>query len=170
MAELSERHEVKIRGRDKTIVFSAASEDGRLIIRQIPDGKRSKELCTITLADPEELHAFFRGLQRIVTSLEHATEPVADKSAPTAKGALARSRNDDDRETIIAQAREKNPQAFAPWSRQEEQEVKRRFEEGENIREIARAHKRSPRAIELRLQRLGLMPPESRFRASSINR
>jgi hypothetical protein len=50
MAERPERHEVRIRGRDNPIVFSADSEVGRLVISQVPDERR-QELCTITLAD-----------------------------------------------------------------------------------------------------------------------
>ena len=66
----------------------------------------------------------------------------------------------DERDAVVAQARQRNPLAFAPWTREEEQEVRRRYEAGENIQAIARAHKRSPRAIELRLQRLGVLPRE----------
>jgi len=43
MPDISERHEIRIRGRDHTIVFIADSQDGRLVIRQEPDGKKSKE-------------------------------------------------------------------------------------------------------------------------------
>jgi hypothetical protein len=50
MAELSDWHEVKTRGRGRTIAFSADSEDGRLVISQVPDERR-EELCTVTLAD-----------------------------------------------------------------------------------------------------------------------
>jgi hypothetical protein len=49
---------------------------------------------------------------------------------------------EEEREALIAKARQRNAQAFAPWSRDEE--VRKRYEAG-----IARAHKRSPRAIEL---------------------
>jgi hypothetical protein len=57
MPDISERHEIRIRGRDHTIVFIADSQDGRLVIRQEPDGKKSKEVCAITLSDPDELFA-----------------------------------------------------------------------------------------------------------------
>jgi DNA-binding NarL/FixJ family response regulator len=82
-------------------------------------------------------------------------EPAAARS----QRAIGQRQRDENREAVIAQAREKNAQAFAPWTKQEEEEVKRRFERGENVQHIARAHKRSPRAIELRLQRIGLLPP-----------
>jgi DNA-binding NarL/FixJ family response regulator len=163
IAELSERHEIQIRGRGATIVFIANSEDGRLVIRRIPDSRRPKDVCSITLADPDELRAFFKGLRRIVASLEHADVVTGDEpAAAQSQRAIGQRQRDEDREAVIAQAREKNAQAFAPWTKQEEQEVKRRFERGENVQHIARAHKRSPRAIELRLQRLAVLPPPAR--------
>jgi hypothetical protein len=77
MSDLSERHEVRVRGQGQTIVFIAESEDGRLLIRQEFDGKKAKD------------------------------------------------------------------------------------ESGESVEAIARARKRSPRAIELRLQRLGGLPRDA---------
>ncbi len=56
MADLTERHEVRIRGRDHSIVFTA--EDGRLVIRQEPEGAKTKEVCALTLSDPDELRVF----------------------------------------------------------------------------------------------------------------
>jgi hypothetical protein len=159
MPDLSERHEIRIRGRDHTIVFIADSEDGRLVIRQEPDGKKSREMCAITLSDPDELRAFFKGLRRMLFSLGHTVES-GDVPAPARRErarALSGSRQEE-REALVAQARQKNAQAFAPWTRDEEQQIKRRFEGGESIEAIARAHKRSPRAIELRLQHLGITP------------
>jgi hypothetical protein len=41
MAELSERHGVRVNGKDQTIVFVADSADGRLIVRQEPTASRS---------------------------------------------------------------------------------------------------------------------------------
>ena len=69
-------------------------------------------------------------------------------------------KSDAKREAVIAQARQRNPQAFAPWTKEEEQQVRQRYERGETVPAIARAHSRSPRAIELRLQKLGVLPPE----------
>ncbi len=105
--------------------------------------------------------AFFKGLRRILSSLGYAVE---SGEAPTVTRrekphAVIGSRKDE-RDAVVAQARQRNPLAFAPWTREEEQEVRRRYEAGENIQAIARAHKRSPRAIELRLQRLGVLPRE----------
>ena len=66
LTELSERHEVRVRGRDQTVVFIADSHDGRLIIRQEKEGKKSNDICAITLSNSDELRAFFQGLRRIM--------------------------------------------------------------------------------------------------------
>jgi hypothetical protein len=161
MAELSERHEVRVRGKDNTVVFVADSSDGKLVIRQEWDGKGPKQSCAITLADPSELEAFFKGLRRIMASLG----TIEDRAAPAAprlrsggaSAAAAPPPDADEREALVAKARQRNPQAFAPWTKNEEQEIAKRYRAGESIEAIARARKRSPRAIELRLQRLGLM-------------
>lgn len=159
MAELSERHEVRVRGHDNTVVFVADSSDGRLVIRQEWDGKGDKQSCAITLADPRELKAFFKGLRRIMASLGTVeAEPAAPAPQLAPQGApQAAAADADEREALVAKARQRNPQAFAPWTKQEEQEVAKRFQAGDSIEAIARAQKRSPRAIELRLQRLGLV-------------
>jgi hypothetical protein len=174
MSKLAERHEVRVRGRDHTIVFIADSDDGRLVIRQEPDGKKAKDVCAITLSDPEELRGFFKGLRRVLSSLGYSTEsaeappraaPAASRlpeggRAGRASGQTAGGRRQEveERDAIIAQARRKDAQAFTPWTPQEEEEIRARHARGEDIQSIARVHKRSPRAIELRLQRLGALP------------
>jgi hypothetical protein len=174
MAELSERHEVRVRGRDQTIVFLVDSQDGRLVIRQEREGETPAEVCAISLSNPDELQTFFQGLRRILASLEyHEPGPAATGSRRPPSGARGRSlpagaqgsaqpsvlsAPEPEREEIVEQARQRNPNAFALWTREEEQDIRRRFEAGEPIAAIARAHKRSARAIELRLQRMGAMP------------
>lgn len=69
-------------------------------------------------------------------------------------------RDTAEREALVAQSRQRNPQAFAPWTKDEEEEIRRRHADGESIPTIASARQRSPRAIELRLQRLGVLPPD----------
>jgi hypothetical protein len=102
----------------------------------------------------------------IVASLEHGAEVIDAAPAAAAENRrtigqrqVGQRERDEGRDVIIAQAREKNANAFAPWTKQEEQEVKRRFEQGESLQHIARTQKRSLRATELRLQRLGFLPP-----------
>ncbi len=115
MAELSERHEVRVRGKDSTIVFSADSTDGKLVIRQELDGRRPKDGCAITLSDPEELRGFFKGLRRIMASLGTIESP--GRARLPSQEAASSSRPDDEREAIVANARARNPQAFAPWTK-----------------------------------------------------
>ncbi len=170
MAELpamSERHEVRVPGDGQTIVFVADSEDGRLIIRQERPGADATEVCSIALTHPDELRGFFQGLRRILASLGHKTDTgVPAREVPSRSPAQAiapqrsTARDSEEREAVVAQARQRNPQAFTPWTREEEEEIRRRHAGGESIQTIARAHRRSPRAIELRLQRLGVLPPE----------
>jgi hypothetical protein len=160
MAEISERHEVRVRGKDNTVVFTADSADGKLVIRQEWDGKGPKQACSITLADPSELKGFFQGLRRIMASLG----TIESAGAPARRPGVCRELKPalpepgtEDREALVAKARTKNPQAFAPWTKKEEEEVARRYRSGESIEAIAGTQKRSARAIELRLERLGLL-------------
>jgi DNA-binding NarL/FixJ family response regulator len=118
-------------------------------------------VCSITLADPEELGRFLQGLQRIVASLEiekDIIEPVRPAGANLQRTS-ERPIDTEEREALIERARARNPQAFSPWSKAEEKQVRKEYEEGRSVTQIAKEHKRSPRAIELRLQRLGVIPP-----------
>jgi len=169
MSALSERHEVRVQGEGQTIVFVADSADGRLIIRQEPEGKKSNDVCAIALSNPDELRAFFQGLRRILASLGHRVDGGGETGQPprrepqraTAARPGGGGRDNEDRDALVAQARQRNPQAFAPWTRDEEEEIRRRHASGESIQTIASARRRSLRAIELRLQRLGVLPPDA---------
>lgn len=107
MAELSERHEVRVRGKDSTIVFSADSTDGKLVIRQELDGRRPKDSCAITLSDPEELRGFLKGLRRIMASLGTIESP--GRARLPSQEAASSSRPDDEREAIVAKACQEPP-------------------------------------------------------------
>jgi len=178
MADLSERHEVRIQGAEHTFVFLADSTDGRLTIRQEAEGKPSEDVCAITLANPEELRTFFKGLRRVLDSMGlgmdasgagEAGPPGRPAAGPPTQQTLGPGIRQEaggggqiQREAIIEKARERNPKAFAAWTPEEEGDVRRRYQGGQSVPEIARIHRRSPRAIELRLQRLGLLPPDSK--------
>ncbi len=160
MGEISERHEVRVRGKDNTVVFTADSADGQLVIKQEWDGKGPKQTCSITLVDPSELKGFFQGLRRIMASLgtiESGQTAAQQSPRLQAPEAAMPEPGTEDREVLVAKARAKNPQAFAPWTKKEEEEVARRYRSGESVEAIARTQKRSARAIELRLERLGLL-------------
>jgi hypothetical protein len=166
---MTERHEVRVRGAGQTIVFVADSADGRLIIRQEPDGSDPSEVCAISLSNSDELRAFFQGLRRVIASLGQpadespSVQPKPSRALPQSWRQPSRPNlrpDDPDREAVVAKARTRNPQAFTPWTREEEEEIRQRHAQGESLQSIARARRRSPRAIELRLQRLGVIPPE----------
>jgi hypothetical protein len=83
----------------------------------------------VVLADPDELRAFFKGLRRIIASLGHGADLLAENepAAAASRRAIGQRQvgqhqigppqNDDDREAVVAQAREKNAQAFLRGSR-----------------------------------------------------
>ena len=96
MAQISERHEIRVRGKNDTIVFVAESDDGRLVIRQERDGEKPKDACSITLADPAELRDFFHGLRRILASLGYEAQAQPAAAPPSAA--------EDDRDAVIAKA------------------------------------------------------------------
>jgi hypothetical protein len=68
-------------------------------------------------------------------------EPPAPRR--TKRRAVAAGR-EKDRDVVVAQARQRNLQAFAPGTKNEEQEIRRRYEAGDSIQTTAREHKRSP--------------------------
>jgi hypothetical protein len=60
------------------------SKDGRLVIRQEAEGKKPKDVCSITLADPEELERFLEGLRSdrsITGNRERGHEPASPAGA-----------------------------------------------------------------------------------------
>jgi hypothetical protein len=79
MPDLIERHEIRVPLDHSTIVFVADSQDGRLCIRQEPKGKKADDVCTISLADPEELRGFFQGLRKILEVLGHTPTVASPK-------------------------------------------------------------------------------------------
>jgi hypothetical protein len=162
---ISERHEIVVETDESTFVLTADSRDGRLVIQQRK--KRGSgpghEVCSLSLANPDELEAFFEGLRRVLSSpgltparRENVGRPVSSREPPN-RSALPAAR-DTERDEVVARARGRNPKAFEPWSRQEEEEVRRRYQAGESLDSIARVHNRSPKAIQMRLERLGALP------------
>jgi hypothetical protein len=55
-----------------------------------------------------------------------------------------------------------------PWTKEEERRLTEAFSNGGNVSDIAGAHKRTVRAIEARLQRLGLITFEQRTTSNSF--
>jgi hypothetical protein len=96
-----------------------------LVIRQELDGKKPKDVCAITFSDPDELRAFFKGLRRILSSLGQEVDLDEPAVSRRNKPRAVTSVGEQERDVVIAQARQRDPQAFAAWTKDEEQEVRR---------------------------------------------
>ena len=170
MAHLRERHEIVAETEDRTFVFLAEAEKGRLTIREVdPDGE--EEICAITLSEADELEGFFGGLRRVLEAAGLSRQvqpphpaPPAEKSlseGPSSPGDSPAGPRDaspsEDREEMVENARRRNRRAFSPWTPDEEREVENRFRAGESLEAIARSRGRSRRAIEMRLEKLGVL-------------
>jgi hypothetical protein len=164
-AKIDERHEIVVRGEHTTFVFVADSREGRLVIRkEEEDG--GGEVCSLSLSDPQELADFFEGLRRVLATpglrahlpdVKADALPAAAKPTAAAASSAATAPRQQQREEAIERARQRNPNAFAPWSREEEDALKQRHARGASFADMARAHNRSVHAIKMRLKRLGLI-------------
>jgi hypothetical protein len=67
---------------------------------------------------------------------------LGEVSEPAPEPSQAHGVPQDDRDALMAKARQRNTHAFAPWAKEEEQAMRRRYEAGESVEEIARAHGR----------------------------
>lgn len=176
MAEITERREVRVRGDEGAFVFAAEPEAGRLVIREERDGGDGEELCALTIADRAELSGFLQGLRRVL-GVEDANaapaEPIDQRgadgrgtaerralapgtAATSSRGADAADRNEEeDRQAAIERARRRGQgNAFAAWSRDEEQRLLAAVDEGRGLDALAREHGRSRRALEVRLEKI----------------
>ena len=110
MANISERHEVRMRAPGSTIVFLADSVDGKLVIRQEHEAGESKDVCAITLANPDELRAFFKGLRAIAASLgeqaQVSDQEPAEVPARTRTRAMVNDRFNEDTDQVRAGPRD----------------------------------------------------------------
>jgi hypothetical protein len=158
MNRIKEMHRVTVEAGDKNIVFIAEPDEGRLVIRE--EDENGKEVCSLQLANPEELSAFFEGLQRIFASTQNQQRIQQSEQSRPMQRSLPDTSDEDDRQEVISRARARNPNAFKGWSKSEEADLKQRFQNGEPIPSIARALQRSQKAIEMRLRRNGLLPED----------
>jgi hypothetical protein len=172
LTEISERREVRVRGDGVTFVFVAEPDAGRLVIHE-ERGDTSNEVCALTIGDRDELRGFLDGMRRAIgvddgprvldRRDEHTDRPAAGprRSPALAPGAPPAGPpppgppgGEEDRQAAIARARQRHGNAFAAWSRDEEQQLLREVDAGRDLDELAREHGRSRRALELRLDKL----------------
>jgi hypothetical protein len=173
VVDISERREIRVAGDDATFVFVAEPDDGRLTIREEREDAEPEELCSITLADRDELRGFLQGLRRALgVDAPSADEGVVDQRqggqlgaageparalsrGDTGGGAASVGRDDGDREAAIERARQRgHGNAFAAWTPDEEGRLLEAADAGRDLDDLAREHGRSRRAIEMRLEKL----------------
>lgn len=165
MVEISDRREVRVSVGDKEFAFVAEPEAGRLTIREeFPDQQGSgKAVCSLTVSDQEELQAFMQGLSRVMGSellTQIAPAPAAQPSGgrsgsrPAASNPPSTSTALNDPEAV-ERARSRNPNAFKPWTREEDRRLREGAQEGRTVEELASELQRSVRAVSMRLERLG---------------
>lgn len=155
---ITQMHRVTVETGEKKIVFIAEPDEGRLVIRE--EDENGREICSLKLANPDELGAFFEGLQRIFVSTQNQSRiPKTEQQRPKQR-TLPDVTNEDDREEVVSRARVRNPNAFKGWSKSEEADLRQRFQQGEKVPSIARALQRSEKAIEMRLKKLELLPED----------
>jgi hypothetical protein len=162
--KIAEKHEIVVETDESVFTLTADSRDGRLLIQQRKkNGRSDRQVCALSLSNPGELADFFDGLRRLLSSTGITVSEEQPRSQKTRAALPAGTRGDqagsDDRDEIVARARGKNPKAFAPWTPADEADLRRSYQAGERIEDIAKRHNRSPKAIEMRLQRMGLTPP-----------
>ena len=164
-SRISERQEVTVETDEGRYQFVADRDAGRLVIQQqdADDG----EICSVALRDPEEIAAFFEGLSRIF-GRGSGWRPLAAVDAPEPAHPAPRPETaaleinpeaggrQEDREEIVERARARNANAFSQWTGDEEALLRERFEQGWPVERIAASHGRSPRAIRMRLEKLGV--------------
>jgi DNA-binding NarL/FixJ family response regulator len=155
---IRQTHRVTVETDGKNIVFIAEPDEGRLIIRE--EDENGKEVCSLKLANPDELSAFFEGLQRIFVSTQNQPRIQQTEQPRPMQRSLPDTSSEDDREEVISRARARNPNAFKGWSKSEEAEMIQRFQKGESIPSIARTLQRSEKAIQMRLRKNGLLPED----------
>lgn len=158
VVKISEVRQITVSQGDTTFVFLADHEAGRLVIRQ--ESEEGEDVCALTVSDRAELDGFLTGLRRVlgVEQGPGAAEPPR-RPQPSVDGGrpeVGAGEEGEDREAAIERARQRNPSAFKSWTRDEERRLADAYREGTPIAELAKAHERSPRAIEMRLAKLGL--------------
>lgn len=174
MPEIVERREVVVRDGERELAFIASPDDGELTILDRGDAG-DDEVCAIRLGDREELTAFLEGLRRVLldgTDLGGRAPELLDGTprdggrgggpssgggapSPPPRGSSRRPQDGEDREERIERARQRHSNAFAAWTRDEEQRLLDAHRDGTSVADLARAHGRSQRAIEMRLEKLG---------------
>jgi endogenous inhibitor of DNA gyrase (YacG/DUF329 family) len=105
-----------------------------------------------------------------LSELEAQVKFIVNVSRTTGKAYFHRLRDDSTLEyaavsgepySYIEDVRRDYQKAFEAWTPEEDELLRKRFSEGIQISELAKIHQRTPWAVQMRLEGLGLLPPHS---------
>ncbi len=115
-----------------------------LSLSELPRTKRAGEERSRIVIDAEYVDALREGLSAVTEYLD-AAAPKPARSTPTAdKGAFA-------------EIRKHYPNAYKPWTPEQDETLRTAFTKGQPIGKLARDFARNEGAIRSRLQKLGLL-------------
>ncbi|HEY7160566.1 MAG TPA: hypothetical protein VH815_04870 [Acidobacteriota bacterium] len=95
---ITQMHRVTVETGDKNIVFIAEPGEGRLVTRE--EDEDGKEVCSLKLANPDELSAFFEGLQRIFASTQNQHRIQQTEQPRPMQRSLPDASNEENREEV----------------------------------------------------------------------
>jgi hypothetical protein len=132
----------------RTYFFDAKStEDGTkyLVISESRHNGRAYEHHRVMIFE-EHLRAFAEGFQQALRFFQTMPAEPARKRMSSA----------DDGVSSVSRVRQRYSQAYKSWSLDEDERLRKSYEQGSSIAELASQHQRTPGAIRARLAKLGL--------------
>ena len=132
----------------RTYFFDAKStEDGTkyLVISESRRNGRTYEHHRVMIFE-EHLRAFAEGFQQALRFFQTMPAEPARKRMSSA----------DDGVSSVSRVRHRYSQAYKSWSLDEDERLRKSYEQGSSIAELASQHQRTPGAIRARLAKLGL--------------
>lgn len=129
------------------------------------------------LVTTEGLHMQEQRARKVLQALVQGVDPVTGEELPTATvlqqadvlRALLAGVAALEQVAARAQRRAQLPHKVGrPWNADEESSLVAAFQSGEALVDVAERHQRTLRAIEARLERLGLLAPEQRVTSNSF--
>lgn len=113
-----------------------------------------------------ELIAEGHGYEQILSTYPALTYPDIFRAAQEALEGLGVVQKAGSKR--LADVRRAHSRAYEPWSAEEDGTLRKEFESGKGVKEIAGLHDRQPSAIRSRLVKLGLDPTARKVSESSL--
>ncbi|HLS94130.1 MAG TPA: DUF3276 family protein [Sphingobacterium sp.] len=125
----------------RTYFFDVKTSENGSLYLSVSESKRTDdgfEKHKILIFE-EDIKDFKKLLNRAVKKLEKLTDPKSDKKSYTLDG-----------------IREQHPQAYLPWSTEDDEKLEALFCEGKTVKELANIFERKEGAITSRIKKLEL--------------